>query len=255
MTNISLSLIIATYQSGNCLADCLQSVSNLMLPEHMTLEVIIIDGGSTDETMSIVNSFSNVVSKSISEKDSGIYDAWNKGIKVSTGDWIMFIGSDDTLLPNALAIYGKCIDKNKNVDYISSKVNLVDFEGNFLQTVGNRFSWLKFKRYMTVAHVGSIHNRKLYDEIGLYNLDYKICGDYELLLRKGSELNTIFINEVTANMRIGGISYSSIDALVETRYAKLTHNVVGKLVAWHDYYWAVLKMYVRRYVEGISNAK
>lgn len=97
-----LSIIIATYNAGNTLNTCLTSIVEQKSSE---IELLIIDGGSTDNTLDIAHSYGDKIDVLISEPDKGIYDAWNKGISYSTGHWIMFIGADDILVDNSLLPY------------------------------------------------------------------------------------------------------------------------------------------------------
>ena len=99
---MKISIIIATWNAEKTLRRCLDSIIPQLTDET---ELIIIDGGSKDSTNEIINSYGNNVAVHLSEPDKGVYDAWNKGIKTSHGEWIMFIGADDTLCPNAIQVY------------------------------------------------------------------------------------------------------------------------------------------------------
>ena len=96
-----VSIIVSTYNADAFLAGCIESIIDQTYPY---IELIIIDGGSTDATLSIIEYYQKHVTFFVSELDMGIYDAWNKGLSVATGDWIAFVGADDILLPNAIAI-------------------------------------------------------------------------------------------------------------------------------------------------------
>jgi glycosyltransferase involved in cell wall biosynthesis len=239
-----ISVITASYNSEKTIKKTLQSVLN---QSTNNFEHIIIDGNSNDNTISIIKSFEkaylerNIPFKWISEEDSGIYDAWNKGIKMAQGDWISFLGSDDIYYRSALENYKKVIKESKDLDYISSKVKLVKAD-KVIKIISGKWEWKTFKRYMNVAHVGSLHSRKFFDKFGLYNTKYKIAGDYEMLLRANNSLNYLFLNEITAEMEDGGISNSMIDlALQETKRAKIDTGNVSKYLAFFDLCVAFLK--------------
>ena len=97
-----ISIIIATYNAEKTLQRCFDSIRN---QKNEKIELIVIDGNSNDNTLSIIESNADIVDYYVSESDKGIYDAWNKGVKVSTGEWIEFLGADDKLLPDSLPLY------------------------------------------------------------------------------------------------------------------------------------------------------
>lgn len=213
---MKISIIIATYNASKTLNTCLNSIVPQLTNDT---ELILVDGNSDDNTNDIIDSYGNKVAVHISERDNGIYDAWNKGIKLSKGEWIMFMGADDILLPNALNIYMNTIKSTENIndyDYICAHNEYVDQEGRLLKILGKEPIWSEVKYKMTMAHVASLHNRKnLFDAIGIYNIEYKICADYELLMRKKDGLHSLFINARIARMKVGGMSFS-IKAIKET---------------------------------------
>jgi glycosyltransferase involved in cell wall biosynthesis len=214
-----ISIILATYNAGRYLENALQSI---IQQNYLALELIIIDGKSRDNTLDIIQKYQNHISYWTSEPDMGIYDAWNKGIEVSTGEWIMFLGSDDKLLPDTLISYSEFIDSlDHEVDFISSKMMYTDKEMKPYRAMGWKWEWPKFQREMTVAHTGSLHSKKLFEKFGRYNTDYKIVGDYELLLRPGKNLKSAFMDRVTALYREGGVS-DSYAAILESFKASRT---------------------------------
>lgn len=222
MSNKLISIIIATYNAETFLQKCLDSIVSQF---NENIELIIIDGGSSDQTVQIIDNYVKHVQYTVSEPDHGVYDAWNKGISVAKGKWIMFVGADDILLPNSINEILQFIASNNvsETDYISAKNIYTDENGKFLKIIGEKYSWNKMKKSMCVAHVASLHNRKLFDEIGLYSLTYKICADYDLLLRKKDKIRTLFINKAIAKMQIGGMSFST-NALKEVFKIRKAHN-------------------------------
>lgn len=212
-----ISIIIATFNAELELQKTIDSIRWQLFKNY---ELIIIDGYSSDNTVNIIKSNSDIVSFYVSEPDLGLYDAWNKGIKVAKGEWICFLGAGDTLNSDALQrYYNLILNINSKIDYISAKINRVDENGQILTTSGQKWIWSEFKKNMTVAHVGSLHSKTLFLENGYFDLNYKICADYELLLRKKSELKCLFLDYVIGNMPIGGVSFST-NALFESAKAK-----------------------------------
>ena len=210
---------------------CLNSIASQL---HEDSELIIIDGGSTDDTSKIIDDFKSHISYYISEPDKGIYDAWNKGVKAAKGDWVAFIGADDILLPHAIEKYMDAILHTSNIseyDYICAHNEFVDLTGKFLKKIGNEPKWEYMRKGNAAAHVASLHNRKnLFGEIGYYDLNYKISADYELLVRKKDKLKYLYLDDVViARMKVGGMSFSTA-ALVEVYKIRKKHNCVSPFV-------------------------
>lgn len=198
------------------------ALQSIIQQDYACLEIIIIDGKSQDDTVSIINKYQKNISFWKSESDEGIYDAWNKGIEISTGEWIIFLGSDDVLLPDSLISYSNFINSlNTEVDIISSKMLYTDKNMKPYRTMGWEWEWPKSQLEMTIAHTGALHSKKLFERVGKFNTGYKIVGDYELLLRAGKNLKAAFLNKVTVMYRDGGVS-DSYAAILESFKASRT---------------------------------
>lgn len=201
-----ITIVIATWNAARTLATCLDSI----IPQiNDKTELVIIDGGSNDTTNEIITSYGNKVAYTTSERDKGIYDAWNKGVKVANGKWVLFIGADDRLADDAIANYLDYIRSiPSNIDFISSKINYVDETGKTLDIIGKKWNYNRCRINMDVTHVASLTSKKYFERIGLFNIDYRIVGDYELLMRGGKEMKAAFMDKVVATMSIGGVSFS-----------------------------------------------
>ena len=178
-----------------------------------------------------------------SERDSGVFDAWNKGLSRATGEWIAFLGAEDFLLPDALSNYLN-VCGGTNAQYVSSLVRLIR-PGLRNKIVGRPWSWPAFQRKMTTAHVGSLHRFDLFEKYGNYDTSYKIAGDYELLLRPGKDLNSMFVGEITAVMLAGGNS-DCFAALTEVQRAKIGTGGRNRVWAFWELWVERLKLAVRR---------
>tara|TARA_B100000787_G_scaffold170168_1_gene164512 strand:+ start:2155 stop:2922 length:768 start_codon:yes stop_codon:yes gene_type:complete len=249
-----ISIIIATYNSELTLAKCLDSI---VTQKCNLVELIIVDGGSVDHTLEVLKRFENDIDNLVSEPDEGIYDAWNKGIDLASGKWFMFVGSDDQLRDGCIKGYKAQIFEDGDYDFISGRIMLVNNVGDDLREFGQPYNWERFKKNMNLAHVSSLHNRSLYERYGNYSSGYKICGDYELLLRPRHNLKVKFVDQLFANMAIGGISFGSQEALREARDIKLLHKVDRPLVIWVVYMLSVVKLSInktifRRKFMGVS---
>lgn len=240
-----IAIITAVYNAANHLPVLLESIRK---QNCRNFEFIIIDGGSTDGTIDIIEASQDVVTFYLTEKDRGIYDAWNKGIKNSTADWIMFLGADDILLPDAICSYITYIQdySNQEIDYISSRMQMIDNNGTPFRTKGWIWEWPLFLRNMSIAHPGSLHSRGLFEKFGLFDISYKIAGDYEFLLRPLGNLKAKFVDKVTVHMSEGGTS-DNLKALKERRKAHLTTGRISVWKANFFYYEICFKVIVSKF--------
>jgi len=200
------------------------TIASLRRQTFRNFEYVVLDGGSTDGTVRLLEKHGSEIAYWRSERDSGIYDAWNKAISVARGQWISFLGADDVYCPDALAQYAATIagQAQAQLQYVSSRVRLVK-AGKAVRTIGTAWSWPAFSRYMTVAHVGSMHHRSLFEEYGRFDQSYRLCADYEFLLRPRERLRSAFLDQVTAEMALGGVSNANArSALAEQERAKRT---------------------------------
>ena len=248
---MNLTVITASYNSEASIENTLNSMLSQSIADF---EYLVIDGNSKDKTVEIIKSFEpkfkekGVHYKWISEPDQGIYDAWNKGLKMATGNWISFLGSDDYYLDFALENYNQELNKieNKGLDIIYSEVKVVN-RSKTLKVIQGTWSWPIFKRYMNIAHVGAFHNVNYFKKHGLFDISYKITGDYELLLRAGSELKTLKLNAITAIMEADGVSNSNISkVLKETFRAKHETVSINIVICISDYVWATMKYSLKK---------
>lgn len=227
-----ISIVIATWNAADTLRTCLNSIVPQLTDD---IEIIIIDGGSSDATNEIIQSFGDRIAYTVSEKDKGIYDAWNKGVRVARGKWIAFIGADDVLLPGAISSYVNIIKTTNNIDdydYICAHNEYINSSGTLLKLLGEAPSWNVMRRGMAAAHVASLHSKhNLFETIGDYDLSFKICADYDLLLRKRDRLKYIFIDNHIAQMKVGGMSFSK-KAIKECFYIRKKNHSVSSWLNW-----------------------
>lgn len=249
-----ISIITATYNSEKTLEATIKSI---LSQNYSNLEYIIVDGKSNDNTINIIKKHEslfiekNIIFKWISEPDTGIYNAWNKGLKLATGSWIAFLGSDDIYLDNALETYVDILQKHPEADFVHSKVKLVN-QGKTKYIVSDKWLWKNFKRYMKIAHVGSFHNKKYFEKHGYYNETYKIAGDYEMLLRAKSTLKTVYIDSFTAEMEDGGVSNNNVVLVFrEVRMAKMNTAEISKSTAYFDFYFSLIKYYLSSFLKKL----
>ena len=240
-----VTIITATFNAAAHLPKTIQSIRELT---YKNIEWIIIDGGSTDHTVELIIKNEDVVDYWVSEPDVGIYDAWNKGVEKANGEWITFLGAGDTYKPDSISVYIEAIQASVAMpNLVSSRVQLVNDSGEVLREWGDCFDWGKFKKYMNIAHVGALHKRKLFEEFGYFDTQYKSSADYDFLMRCGLTIRPLYVDKVTATMLNGGVSngYSAI------RETYSIHKKFGVGVRSRFYYLlSCAKRFLRPIIRG-----
>lgn len=245
------TIITATFNSEQTLERTINSVLNQTFTDF---EYLIIDGNSLDKTVTIIKQFEiefkkkNIIYKYISESDKGLYDAWNKGIELSKGEWISFLGSDDYYLQDALETYKQNLHSNYN--YIHSNVQLINESGKNLKILGEQMVAGAFFRNMEIAHVGSFHHKSLFESEN-FSLKYKSANDYYFFLRNFEKINSFYINKITAVMQYGGVSTNVNSSLKEALFVKLETNKRNKLLCYMDFFIDHLKHFCLKYIRKI----
>ena len=238
-----ITIITSVLNGAKTIESSIKSVIDQTYPN---IEYIVIDAVSKDRTIDILEENSSCIDYWISEPDKGIYDAWNKGVALASGEWVLFLGADDFLKPTALSLMIDCANtSNEKLEYISGKAELIK-EGRVIQTVGLPWSWKKFKKYCCTAQVGALHNKLLYERLGGYDTTYKSSGDYEFLLRAGKELKAAYVDKVTISMSLGGISNSSLLPIWETYYAIKKHSTINPFISFMGLIKSLLSWKVKR---------
>jgi glycosyltransferase involved in cell wall biosynthesis len=208
---MKISIITATYNSAATIKDTLSSIR---LQDHPDIEHIIVDGGSTDSTPSIVAGFPHVA-KWISEKDNGIYDAMNKGIGLATGDVIGILNSDDVYTEATVlsAVAQAFADPAVMTVYADLQyVHPADLEKILRTWITGPFKREKFYYGWMPPHPTFFVRREVYELAGLFSTDLQSAADYELMLRVLLKhgLSACYIPRVMVKMRAGGVSNVSL---------------------------------------------
>lgn len=177
---LKISIITPTYNSAKTLEKTILSVIS-QKSQINQLEYIIIDGASTDSTLKIINQYSSKIDKIISEPDRGAYDAMNKGIAIATGDIIGIINSDDWYNQNALQTVEKIFTNHQQIDILYSPIDNY-YQQEFIATfIPGKLANLPIR--FTLNHPSCFIKKLAYNQVGLYNINYKIVADYDFILR------------------------------------------------------------------------
>jgi len=214
-----ISIVISVLNGAATLSHCLESIFE---QSYTGCEVVVMDGGSKDGTRQILERNAGRLRHWESEKDRGIYHAWNKALDHVTGEWICFLGADDRfhdqdslmLMTRQLAT----VEGRYRVVYAS--VDVVDREGEVLATVGRPWCEARpdFLERMAIPHQATFHHRTLFARHGRFDESYRICGDYELLLRELLTCDAHFVpGLVVVTMGAGGLSDDPASAVTVTR--------------------------------------
>lgn len=243
-----ISVVTVVLNGEKYLEQTIQSVIN---QTYCNLEYLIIDGDSTDGSLGIIKKYEHLIDYWLSESDGGIYSAMNKGIALSTGEWLIFINSDDFLwnpfILEQMASHLTELSEQTLIAY--GKIMLLDSEGRDLFTVGDPWDKVKkrFKQAMVIPHPGVMHRRALFNMHGLFDESYKIAGDYELLLRELKTADAYFVEDIiVTGMRHGGISNrpeESLNSLKESRRAQIKHGQQLPAPIW---LLSLIRVYVRK---------
>ena len=203
-----ISVVVAVFNGVETLKRCIDSVSR---QTYKNSELIVIDGGSVDGTRDLIERNSQHIAYWESERDRGIYHAWNKALLHVKGEWVCFLGADDYLwdrealgrIASRLSVIGT------SVRVVYGQVNLVNGNGDVLGTFGKRWCDLRSSFLAGEAlniHQATFHHRSLFERHGRFDESFRIAGDYELLLRELRNNEALYVPCVVTAMQHGGIS-------------------------------------------------
>ena len=218
---MKVSIITATFNSDQNIQRTIDSVAG---QDYTDIEHIIIDGGSTDNTLQIIASNKHKISAFITEKDKGIYDALNKGIRLATGDVIGFLNSDDVFtnkhvisrVVNCLkikksdVIYGNLVYQSKEEE---NKKTIRYWRSNVYSPGCLKWGWMP-------PHPTVYCKREIYQKWGLYDDKFKISADYDFILRifKEPSVSKSFLPTIMVKMDVGGASNKSVKNILQKSF-------------------------------------
>ena len=204
---MKISIITISYNAKVTIEKTLKSVAT---QSFKNIEHIIVDGGSKDGTLEICKNYHHIA-KIISEPDKGVYDAFNKGLKIANGEIIGFLNSDDIFYDeNSLKTIVDGFDKN--IDAVFGNLKFYNNKKITRKWISKPFKKGAFKKAWMPPHPTFYCRKSIYNEHGFYNDSFKIAGDFELMLRfiELYKIKTKFINKNLIKMKAGGISNSGL---------------------------------------------
>jgi glycosyltransferase involved in cell wall biosynthesis len=217
--NILVTIIIVTYNAEKHIGDVLES----LIPRiNEQTEVVIIDGLSIDNTVNIIKEYQKYISKFISEKDSGIYDAMNKGVSMASGKYMLFLGADDQLLINLQELSGLLLDE-KTIYY-----------GDVLLSPSNKLYGGKFSTgkliNRNICHQSILFPKTVFEEYQ-YGDDYKLMEDYAMNLKLWSSKKFKFnyLEKTISVYNVTGLSSTTEDVAFKNDSFKLIFRYFGVL--------------------------
>ena len=208
---MKVSIITVCFNSDRTIEDTIKSIQS---QTYSDIEYIVVDGLSKDRTNEVVSKYGDIVSVHVSEKDSGLYDAMNKGIKLATGDIVGVLNSDDVLADDSVIekIVAGFDDESIDATY-SDLIYVSQHDLNKLTRLYSSkvFSKRMMKFGIMLPHPTFYVRKKCYETLGLYKVDYRVAADFELLARFMSQgIKSRRLPFISVKMREGGISSSGL---------------------------------------------
>lgn len=231
-TMLKVSVIIATYNRDTTVVRALSSIKS---QKYNNIQVVVVDGASQDNTISLISPMLSNKDILQSEPDLGIYDALNKGLVLADGDIIAFLHSDDLYSDNDVISKVVQIFSDDSVDVVYGDVSF--FSGSNVTKIIRRYQSDKLSEKNLAwgkmpAHPAMFIKRQIYEEIGYFDTDFHIAADYEFLCRivHYVDLKSVYIPSVLVRMQVGGASTAGVKNTI------LLNKEVIKAIRKNDIY-------------------
>lgn len=198
-----LSIITVVYNNVQHIEQTMLSVLNQTYP---AIEYIVVDGGSTDGTLDVINKYKHRISKFISEKDKGIYDAMNKGLALASGEYVLFMNSGDELYTSDTVEKVFATEPNADIYYGETEIFSPEWKslGRRRHKIPRHFDWKSFKYGMNISHQAIYIKRSLTQP---YNLNYQLSSDIDWIIQIAKKAKkTVNTHLFVAKYRMGGLS-------------------------------------------------
>ncbi len=210
---MKISIITISYNSSKTIEETLKAVQN---QTYSRIEHIIVDGKSSDNTINICNDFKHI-SKMVSEPDKGVYDAFNKGLNMATGEVVGFLNADDVFCDqHTLKKISEAFDEQ--TDCVFANLNYINDKGKIVRKWrSNSYQKGAFNKGWMPAHPTFYCRKAIYNQLGGYDDSFDIAGDFELMLRflEKNNIRSKFIDQTLIKMRSGGLSNSGLSSKIK----------------------------------------
>ncbi len=232
-----VSIITVSYNSVKTIEQTIQSV---LRQSYKNIEYIIIDGASTDGTQQVIEKYIGYLEYYISEEDNGLYYAMNKGIKKATGNIIGIINSDDWYADDSIQNIVQCFELNQDVDLVYGKVVIVNEYDQKKINVPQPLDNIRWT--LPIDHPSVFVKKSIYEKYGVFDTQYRIASDRELLLRFYlNNVRFVYIDKIITYFREGGISTREVKKAVEEdfkiscRYAPDKEEITNKIEEMYEW--------------------
>lgn len=239
------SIITVTFNAEAVLEETIQSV---ITQTYRHVEYIIVDGASTDGTLSIVERYKDRIARIVSEPDKGLYDAMNKGIRLATGDYLCFLNAGDSFHEDStLQQMARTLSGNELPDVLYGETALVDREGHFVRmrrlSTPKTLTWRSFKQGMLVCHQAFFAKASLVEP---YDLRYRFSADFDWCIRIMKKAHTLHNTHLTIiDYLEEGMTTRNRRASLRERFRIMAHHYgLASTLAHHV--WFVLRAVIKR---------
>lgn len=234
----SISIITVTFNAGSFLERTLKSIDN---QSSKDFELLLVDGASKDNTLEIAQAFSSIVTKIVSEKDQGLYDAMNKGIRLAKGEYLWFINAGDEIASSEILKDILFTIKNTKADIVYGDAMVVDNAGNSLglrssrtpHKLKNNIDWRDFRYGMLICHQSFLVKKAIAPFYKIKNLSADI--DFEIRALKKAE-STAFIPKPLILYLQGGLSTQRLKTSLQHRFLILQDHFGFLPNIWNHLY-------------------
>ena len=243
-----VSIITVVYNGTTHLE---QTIQGVLKQSYDNIEYIIIDGGSTDGTLEIIEKYNTQITYWVSEPDGGIYDAMNKGIAKATGEIVGLINADDWYEKDAVSVVVDKFEK-ENVDVVHGSMRIVKENAeHFVKSAASDLDHLS--KGMLLNHPTVFAKRALYEAYGGFDTTYRIVADWEMMMRwKGQEVKFGALNETLANFRMGGVSSLYLKKNFSEKHHVRQKHQACKVIDWYYAYDMLKSIFPTQFLLYVS---